>query len=288
MSWEYSRVYAKVWDDERFRALSEQGQRTALYLLTSAQGNGIGYFRFSPGKAAEDLGLSVSAFSRAFAEVQATMGWPFDPAARVMLLPKFFRYNTADNPNCLKAWMRELANIPSSPLFEQFAAGQQFLPEKLRPVFQAALEQYSKHSTERSPERYHEPSPEGSPQRSPEGSGEGMGEPSPHTSTNPIPKPNPIPIRTPPAADAVEFEEFWKAYPKKRGRLDAQKAFLQVKDRPPVATLVAAVQKHLVSPQWAKDGGQFIPHPATWLRQGGWQDEVAITGLPAKPRIVYT
>jgi len=25
--------------------------------------------------------------------------------------------------------------------------------------------------------------------------------------------------------------------------------------------------------QWTKDGGQFIPHPATWLRQERWTDE---------------
>jgi hypothetical protein len=24
---------------------------------------------------------------------------------------------------------------------------------------------------------------------------------------------------------------------------------------------------------WMKDGGQFVPHPATWLNQGRWDDE---------------
>jgi hypothetical protein len=27
------------------------------------------------------------------------------------------------------------------------------------------------------------------------------------------------------------------------------------------------------SAQWTKDGGQFIPHPASWLRAHGWHDD---------------
>lgn len=68
------------------------------------------------------------------------------------------------------------------------------------------------------------------------------------------------------------FEEFWKAYPRKAGKEAARKAFAKAKV--PVATLVAAVERQKKSAQWQKDGGQFIPHPATWLNQGRWQDEL--------------
>ena len=38
------------------------------------------------------------------------------------------------------------------------------------------------------------------------------------------------------------------------------------------------------SAQWNRDGGQFIPHPRTWLHQGRWQDEVERGSIrPAKP-----
>lgn len=39
--------------------------------------------------------------------------------------------------------------------------------------------------------------------------------------------------------------------------------------------MLAALAQQKKSPQWVKDGGEFIPHPATWLNQGRWQDEVA-------------
>jgi hypothetical protein len=99
MSWKYRRVYARIWDDERFRSLSERGRLVALNLLTGSQGNGLGFFRFSPGKAAEDLQWSLRTFMAAFREVLDVMQWRFDSLARVVLLQKWFKYNAPDNPN---------------------------------------------------------------------------------------------------------------------------------------------------------------------------------------------
>ena len=39
-------------------------------------------------------------------------------------------------------------------------------------------------------------------------------------------------------------------------------------------TILNAVKAQRESPQWTRDGGQFIPHPATWLNQERWEDEV--------------
>lgn len=70
------------------------------------------------------------------------------------------------------------------------------------------------------------------------------------------------------------FEEFWKVYPKKKAKDDALKAFVKRKpDAALVARMVDAVAAQSMSPEWQKDGGQFIPYPATWLNDGRWQDE---------------
>lgn len=71
------------------------------------------------------------------------------------------------------------------------------------------------------------------------------------------------------------FEEFWKAYPKKKSKGYAEKAFYRIK---PTAELqkqiLDAIQNSKQSEQWQKDNGQFIPHPATWLNSKGWEDEL--------------
>lgn len=70
-----------------------------------------------------------------------------------------------------------------------------------------------------------------------------------------------------------EFEGWWKEYPKKLAKGDARKAWLQTaKIRPSTAKLIKAVIVARTTEQWTKDGGQFIPYPATWLRQERWED----------------
>jgi hypothetical protein len=41
-------------------------------------------------------------------------------------------------------------------------------------------------------------------------------------------------------------------------------------------TMLATLEQAKQAPDWAKDGGKFIPHPAIWLNAKGWQDEFPI------------
>jgi len=73
------------------------------------------------------------------------------------------------------------------------------------------------------------------------------------------------------------FDVFWQAYPKKKSKGDAEKAWKSIN---PGKELVATMVNHLAqaktSREWTKDGGQFIPYPATWLRAKGWEDELPV------------
>ena len=79
------------------------------------------------------------------------------------------------------------------------------------------------------------------------------------------------------------FEEFWKAYPKRRAKADARKAWAKLA---PDAELLAVILKALAwqtrEEQWNRDGGQYIPLPASWLRGERYEDEPAL----AKPEPV--
>lgn len=78
-----------------------------------------------------------------------------------------------------------------------------------------------------------------------------------------------------PTALSVRFDEFWKAYPKKIGKDAAKKAFEKRKpDQTMLDTMLNAIHFQRSSDAWQRDGGQYIPNPATWLNQGRWQDEV--------------
>ena len=77
------------------------------------------------------------------------------------------------------------------------------------------------------------------------------------------------------------FDSFWKAYPKKKAKDDAKKAFDKRKpDKALLDLMLSAIAMQSKSEDWLKDGGKFIPYPATWLNDGRWQDEETAISKP--------
>jgi hypothetical protein len=69
------------------------------------------------------------------------------------------------------------------------------------------------------------------------------------------------------------FESFWNCYPVKKGKAAAKKSFARAVKSASPDEIIAAVEKQKRWPEWVKDNGAYIPHPATWLNQGRWSDE---------------
>jgi uncharacterized protein YdaU (DUF1376 family) len=83
----------------------------------------------------------------------------------------------------------------------------------------------------------------------------------------------------PPKGPASGFEEFWKTYPNKSAKVEAQKSFNKIKpDHALLAKIISAVEAFKKSAKWTKDGGAYIPHAATWLNGKRWEDEVQSGG----------
>ncbi|WP_260497913.1 hypothetical protein [Pseudomonas sp. MSSRFD41] len=77
---------------------------------------------------------------------------------------------------------------------------------------------------------------------------------------------------------SVEFERFWKLYPRRVGKDKAAKVWAKLKvDASLFARIGTALAAWSKSPEWTKDGGQFIPHAATWLNGKRWEDELPAT-----------
>ena len=91
--------------------------------------------------------------------------------------------------------------------------------------------------------------------------------------------PNLTPVAT---ATSEAFEAFWRAYPRKVSKGDAEKAWAKAKvDQDLRVRIMAKLNLLKKSPQWLKEGGQFVPYPASWLNAKGWEDEVE--EAPPKP-----
>jgi hypothetical protein len=84
-----------------------------------------------------------------------------------------------------------------------------------------------------------------------------------------------LPAAREPRADreqeALEFGHFWRAYPVKIGRGDAEKAWGRThRQRPPTAELLMILEDQKRSERWRAG---TVPNPATWLNQGRWGDD---------------
>lgn len=98
-------------------------------------------------------------------------------------------------------------------------------------------------------------------------------DPDPDPNTDPDPKKDHTPL--PPKGGVADgFQRFWSAYPKRVNKGQALKAWEQVKGDKLLDEILPSLEKHKAWSQWRKDGGQFIPNPATWLRAEGWANEI--------------
>jgi hypothetical protein len=76
------------------------------------------------------------------------------------------------------------------------------------------------------------------------------------------------------AAAGSAFDDFWAIYWRKEGKGAARRAFEKaLKGGVQAQTIVAAAAAQAAS-YLAKEP-RFRPHPATWLNEGRWDDEVA-------------
>jgi len=71
------------------------------------------------------------------------------------------------------------------------------------------------------------------------------------------------------------FDEFWALYPRKIAKAVARKAWSRLNQQQQLDA-AKAIQTHIE--YWASKETEleFIPHPATWINQERWEDELVI------------
>lgn len=100
------------------------------------------------------------------------------------------------------------------------------------------------------------------------------------TSTRPDPS-RPSNTAAKAATYTAEFEAFWTAYPNKTGKAAAVKAYAKALRTATAEQVMAGLQATVAVWTAERRERQFIPHPATWLNAGRWEDEhPTLTGTP--------
>lgn len=73
-----------------------------------------------------------------------------------------------------------------------------------------------------------------------------------------------------------QFNEFWKAYPKKQGKGLCWKWWRKQKPSGELfEKMLSTLKLFKQSEKWGEMNGKYVPMPSTWLNQGRWDDELS-------------
>lgn len=94
------------------------------------------------------------------------------------------------------------------------------------------------------------------------------------------------PPKSPKGGECELFRAFWLIYPRKTQKPQALKAWEKLKPSEDLADLILeTIIARLEAGEWSADRKQFIPHPATYLNQRRWEDEIIPRqDAPQKPK----
>jgi hypothetical protein len=251
---EYGKVSPQFWIGKSGKALrgNAEAQILALYLMTSPHANMIGVYHCPIAYMAHETGLSTEGASKALQCLIDSDFCTFDADDEYVFVHQFAAHQVGESLSSsdkrCKGVENELSKVPKNQCWQSFRA-RYAVPYNLPILASDECER--------------------------EAPSEGLGsqKQKQKQKQNIKPSVNGLDER---------FSAFWKAYPKKTAKDDARKAFDKRKpDEEMLSQMLAALAVQTSSAAWTKDGGQYIPMPATWLNGGRWQDEVAGSAQPS-------
>jgi len=294
----YIRIKSRFWSDEKVVSWDNDTKLLALYLLTSPHNNILGCCVLPELYICADLEWSAERLSKPFQKLLDDEYIKYDKNCRLLFIKNYLAHNPIRNGNQVVAANKQLRELPKSPLLQDL---KQSIKQLSKPFLEPLLKQIGDPvtvsvtvSVDKDIKDLCAPSgaPESAPQPEPlsasDNNGEAAGQdPAPSgeaaRSAGHDPKgEGEQQARTPFKSKKQEarFDQFWAAFPKKRSKGQAEKAWVKLQpDEQLLDVILTAIEQAKKSEEWRKENGRFIPYPASWLNAKGWEDEY-INGIP--------
>lgn len=248
-----SPITPKFYDD--VQGLTIEAKLLGVFLLTGPDVNRIGLRRVNVGGISETLEIPPQKIKEGLAELCERFGWKYDAQTKVLFIRTFFYYNPVHTAFQLVGGLKDLSEIPDTPLIKDWAkAAKTFIKSRTNPT---------------------ENNPDGTDL---------------HEIFDDLVGPRLVkidgvesvePVEAPPKKTKVKasklpdhFQDFWDVWPRKDAKMDAIQAWKKLNpDSVLIGRILADIEVRKVSKRWTKDDGEFIPYPATYLNKRRWEDE---------------
>ncbi len=265
MAAKYRKISVQIWNDQKFRQLSDDGKLVFIFVLTHPHMSAIGGMRGTTEGLAAELKWSPKRLSEAFREATERDMVRYDEEACLMILPNFIKHNRPESPNVVVSWQKAFEEMPESYLkFELFQCIERqsaALPDTFAKAFGSLREAFAKSMPNQEQEQEQEQEKEI------------VGAAAPVRSRSRAKEDD---------AEAEEkFAEFWEAYPRKENRKKALAAWKKGQCwNGKFQEIMAALTEQKKNPRWLEDV-KYIPHPTTWLNGERWADEISTGCAPS-------
>lgn len=271
----YTRIKSRFWVDEKVRAWDNDTRFLALYLLTSPHNNILGCYVLPKLYICEDIGWLPEQLTKPFNQLIEDDFIKYDESNRVMLLSNYLKHNPIENGNQATAAIKQLNELPTSPLFQDLKA---LLEQLNKPFLEPLLKQIGDPVTvtvtvtvteNRNCNNICSPGGESdcndAPAENPE---QGGAQERDCAKTAPGEKPAPTVGKAPGKGEeyTVDFEHFWALYPK---HVEKKRAFknwkTRLKDGDRAEEMIRAAENYAKHCGNRKTESQYIKHASTFL-----------------------
>ena len=157
----YRKVDSRIWNDEKFSSLGDDGQLVFLFLLTHPHQTALGAMRASIPGLASEKGWPLERFAKAFGQAFGKGMVKHDSRASCVWLPNFLRYNGPESPNVVRHWGSAADLIPECTLkLQSIQAAKTFLKAYTEGFHKAFAEVFGEDLPKTMPNPDPDPDPE--------------------------------------------------------------------------------------------------------------------------------
>ena len=248
----FTAIHSKIWRDDTFNQLSDQGKLFFLYILSSPHSNMIGLYLLPQQYISHDLSWSMDTVNVVKKELVDLRLVKFDEHD-IVYIPTFLKHNPVRNVSQMKGAVNTLTNLPETTfrkkILEALSQSVDLAKDNVKSAMEGALSGPLSPLGETSSKRINN--------KESKIKNKGSRDPQKLREYNKVIN--------------EKFEEFWKAYPrkedKKRGRSRFESLFPLDMDKEKRQNRLKHIVLHLNQyvGEVSEREKQFIKLPATWL-----------------------
>lgn len=252
----YRSIDLRTWTDPKFVRLSARAKLVFLYLITNRHSHMCGLYHFIPEVGQIETGIGPTEWGGAMKELVEAGMIEYDNENMLVYVKKMAQHQMS-NDSCWVGASRHVDAIAECEIKQEFIRNNGHRLDRVSTGCRQGADRVVAPTPDQDQDQKQKQKQETHDQSS-------------------------IDRASVKSEYSSGFLEFWRAYPRKVGKGAAWRAWRT--SRPDTDAVLAALKWQAASESWAKEGGRYIPHPATYLNQRRWEDEPVGASQPAQQK----